>query len=85
MKLEGFERLRGITIGDKEPRAWIARLDAREAAGESISATQRAMRDQAKANLGDEEITIEEQNRRRTNALKAKSENQVADYVAANG
>lgn len=83
---EGLALLRKIKIGDSDPRAWIGRLDAREAAGEKLSVMQRTMRDQAKANLGlNGESTIAQEDRSRTEALKAESAKQVADYSKRHG
>ena len=83
---EGLALLLTIKIGDQDPRAWIGRLDAREAAGETLSIMQQTMRDQAKANIGPSgESTIAQEDRRRTEALKVKFAKEVLDYAKRHG
>ena len=83
---EGLALLRNIKIGDQDPRAWIGRLDAREAAGEKLSVMQRTMRDQAKEKFGPNgEITMAQEDRRRTEALKVESAKQVLEYAKRHG
>ena len=81
-KREILDRLRKLFDRVQDPLGWAKTLRDREKAGDSLT---RAQREMWRAAMGEGDANIPADDFERTNALKAQSAKQVADYSKRHG